>query len=194
MVVDQRDVKTLAPSANVNPEPPIHADKHPPVPRTNVSRPRDDGYTIAPVTGADLGDLVPLMRAYCDFYATAPGDEELLHLARTVLAEPALEGVQLIARDAQQQAVGFASVFWSWDTTEATRIGIMNDLYVAPQARGTGVADELIAACLERCAERGASRLEWQTAPDNARAQAVYARVGAAREPWLVYIREVDRP
>jgi RimJ/RimL family protein N-acetyltransferase len=30
-------------------------------------------------------------------------------------------------------------------------------------------------------------RLEWMTAPDNDRAQAVYERVGGVREPWLIY-------
>jgi ribosomal protein S18 acetylase RimI-like enzyme len=64
----------------------------------------------------------------------------------------------------------------------------MNDLFVAPEARGGGVAEGLIAACLERCREHGATRLVWQTASDNHRAQAVYARVGATRDDrWLFY-------
>jgi GNAT superfamily N-acetyltransferase len=144
-------------------------------------------YTVEVVRSADLDDLLPLMRAYCDFYETTPGDAELLALSRAVLAGPEHEGVQVIARDAAGAAVGFASVFWSWDTTEAARIGIMNDLYVAPPARGTGLAERLIAKCAERARERGASRLEWETAPDNVRAQNVYDRIGGVREPWLVY-------
>ena len=63
----------------------------------------------------------------------------------------------------------------------------MNDLFVAPEARGSGAADALIGACVERCRERGAVRLEWQTALDNHRAQAVYERVGGKREQWLDY-------
>jgi GNAT superfamily N-acetyltransferase len=151
------------------------------------SRTPPDGYSLAVVTDADLDDLLPLMRAYCDFYETAPSDPDLLALSRAVVADPEHEGAQLIARDARGAAVGFASVFWSWDTTEATRIGIMNDLYVAPEARGTGLADALIARCAELTAARGASRLEWETAPENVRAQAVYDRVGGVRERWLVY-------
>jgi GNAT superfamily N-acetyltransferase len=146
-----------------------------------------DGYSVAVVGEGDLDDLLALMRAYCDFYDTAPSDERLLELSRTVLADPALEGVQVLARDRARAAVGFASVFWSWDTTEATRIGIMNDLYVSPEARGSGLAERLIAACAEHAAVRGASRLEWQTGPDNRRAQAVYDRIGGVREPWLAY-------
>ena len=149
-------------------------------------------YTVEVVRSADLGDLLPLMRAYCDFYETAPSDAELLALSRTVLAGPEHEGVLLIARDDAGAAVAFASVFWSWDTTEGARIGIMNDLYVAPPARGTGLAERLIAACAERARARGASRLEWETAPDNVRAQSVYDRIGAVREPWLVYTLPTD--
>jgi GNAT superfamily N-acetyltransferase len=145
------------------------------------------GYTLELVSDADLPDLLPLVRAYCDFYKTTPSDADLLTLSRAVLADPDHEGAQVIARDAAGTATGFASVFWSWDTTEATRIGIMNDLYVAPDARGVGLADALIAWCAERTAARGASRLEWETAPDNLRAQAVYDRIGGVREPWLVY-------
>jgi GNAT superfamily N-acetyltransferase len=143
--------------------------------------------SIATVKEGDLEDLLGLMRAYCDFYETAPGDEALLGLSHSLLDEPQLEGVQLIARDERGAPIGFATLFWSWDTTEAGRIGIMNDLYVTPQARGSGLAERLIEACVERCRGRGAIRLEWQTAPENLRAQSVYDRIGAVREPWIVY-------
>jgi GNAT superfamily N-acetyltransferase len=147
---------------------------------------------VQAVREGDLDELLGLMRAYCDFYDTAPRDAALLALSRAVLADPDLEGVQLIARDGAGAAVGFASVFWSWDTTDAARIGIMNDLYVAPAARGAGVAEALIDACRERCRRRGAVRLEWETAPENMRAQAVYDRVGGVREPWQVYTLEAS--
>jgi GNAT superfamily N-acetyltransferase len=135
---------------------------------------------------ADLGELLPLTRAYCDFYGADPSDEALLELARTLIADPDREGVQLLARDAGEP-LGFATIYWSWATTRAVRIGVMNDLYVAPAARGKGVADELIRACVEECRKHGASRLTWQTARDNERAQRVYERIGAERSEWVDY-------
>ena len=63
----------------------------------------------------------------------------------------------------------------------------MNDLFVAEVARGQGLAERLIEGCRAECARRGARRLTWQTAPDNARAQAVYDRVGGKRERWVDY-------
>jgi GNAT superfamily N-acetyltransferase len=142
---------------------------------------------IALVTEQDLPDLLPLMRAYCDFYEVAPSDEDLLAMTRVLIADPEREGLQLIARDDGGAAVGFATIFWTWSTLSGSRIAIMNDLFVAPEARGSGLADDLIAACLERTRERGASSLGWQTARDNPRAQAVYERVGGRREEWLDY-------
>jgi GNAT superfamily N-acetyltransferase len=155
-------------------------------------RSTSEQHSIATVSAGDLPDLLPLMRAYCDFDGTHPPDDALLALSRALLENGKPEGVQLIARDAAGGAVGFATIFWSWSTTRAARIGVMNDLYVAPAARGSGLAERLIRACLARCAARGARRLEWQTALDNHRAQAVYERVGAAREQWLDYGLDID--
>ena len=142
--------------------------------------------TIERVTETDLTELLPPMRAYCDFYEVAPSDDELMALSRALLADPEREGIQLLARD-EGHAVGFATIFWSWATTSAERIGVMNDLYVAPEARGTGLAGALIEACRAECAARGAGKLTWQTAPDNAAAMKVYDRFGATREQWVDY-------
>jgi GNAT superfamily N-acetyltransferase len=156
---------------------------------------REEGVPvqITVVGSADLPELLPLMRAYCDFYQVAPGDQALLELSQALLADPQREGLQLLARDDTGRAVGFATLFWTWQTLAAARVGVMNDLYVAAEARGTGVANELIAACLARCREHGATQLVWQTAVDNHRAQAVYERIGATRdERWLDYQLPVD--
>ena len=50
----------------------------------------------------------------------------------------------------------------------------MNDLYVDPEARGRGVGAALIEACRGDCRKRGAAKLSWETAPDNATAQRLY--------------------
>ena len=135
----------------------------------------------------DLADLLPLMRAYCDFYEVDPGDDELLGVSRALIADPRGEGEQLIARSPSGDACGFATLFWSWSTLSASRIGVMNDLFVAPAARGSGLAEALSEACRARARERGATRVTWQTALDNERAQAVYDRVGGRRSQWLDY-------
>jgi GNAT superfamily N-acetyltransferase len=143
---------------------------------------------IAIVAEDDLPDLLRLMRGYCDFYEVAPADEALLAMSRVLIEDPERQGLQLIARDDDGQAVGFATIFWTWSTLSADRLGVMNDLFVSQDARGGGVADALIAACADQCRDRGVPELAWQTAKTNARAQAVYERVGATRDDrWLDY-------
>jgi len=144
-------------------------------------------HLITRVGEDDLEELLPLMRGYCDFYEVSPSDEALLAVSRALIADPEREGVQLIARAPDGRAVGFATVYWTWQTLAASRLGVMNDLFVADEARGSGLAERLIAACRERCAEHGATELAWQTAKDNHRAQAVYDRVGGRRSEWLDY-------
>jgi GNAT superfamily N-acetyltransferase len=135
---------------------------------------------------AEVERLLPLMRAYCDFYRVQPQDAALLALSRSLIADPTREGVQLIATGGGQD-LGFATLFWSWETTTAGRIGVMNDLYVIAESRGRGVGSALMNACLERCRDHGAVRMIWQTAVDNVAAQAVYDHVGATRESWVDY-------
>jgi GNAT superfamily N-acetyltransferase len=148
--------------------------------------------TIATVTEHDLPELLPLMRGYCDFYEVPVTDEQLLALSSALIADPEHEGVQLLARDDDTRAaIGFATVFWTWSTTRGGRLAVMNDLFVAPEARGKGAADALILEARERARAHGAVDLDWVTALDNHRAQKVYDRVGAERSQWLSYSLEI---
>jgi GNAT superfamily N-acetyltransferase len=143
---------------------------------------------ITTVTEADLPELLPLMRGYCDFYEVTPSDDELLAFSRELLASPELDGVQLLARDDKGRAIGFATILWTWSTLSASRIAVMNDLFVRPDGRGSGAADALIRVCAERAREHGATSLEWQTARDNDRARKVYDRVGGRMsDRWVDY-------
>ena len=145
-------------------------------------------FTITRVASDDLPALLPLMRGYSDFYEVEPTDDGLLALSRALIANPDFDGLQLIARDDQTgAALGFATVYWMWSTSRAARIGVMNDLFTAAEARRRGVGEALIHACLEAVRVRGAALLQWQTARDNFPAQALYERVGGVREEWYDY-------
>ena len=149
-------------------------------------------HVISVVSEADLEDLLPLLRGYCDFYEVAPSDAALLAVSRALIADPEREGMQLIGRQPDGRAVGFATLYWTWQTLNAARLGVMNDLFVAEEARGSGLADRLIAACRERSAIHGAREVAWQTAKDNYRAQKVYDRIGGSKSEWLDYSLPVE--
>jgi GNAT superfamily N-acetyltransferase len=147
--------------------------------------------SIEKVRVVDLPMLLPMMRAYCDFYGVEPRDDRLVALCRALIDSPS-EGVQLLARrvgedGANGDPVGFATVYWTWQTLDAARIGVMNDLFVVPDVRGGGVGQKLIEACRGECRKRGAAKLVWETAPDNATAQRLYDGIGAESSTWLAY-------
>lgn len=62
----------------------------------------------------------------------------------------------------------------------------LDDLFVAPQHRGSGAADLLLGALRALAAERGWSVVRWITADDNHRARAKYDQV-ARRTMWVTY-------
>ena len=49
-------------------------------------------HVIAAVTEEDLAELLPLMRAYCDFYGVGPPAGDLLDMSRALIGDPAREG------------------------------------------------------------------------------------------------------
>jgi GNAT superfamily N-acetyltransferase len=142
--------------------------------------------TITTVGTADIPELMPMLRAYCDFYRVDPSDERLLALVSALIAEPS-EGLQLIARDTGGTPLGFATIYWTWQTLHAGRVGVLNDLFVVPASRGSGTGRALIERCRELCRERGAEKLVWETAPDNTTAQRLYDGIGAEKSTWLTY-------
>jgi GNAT superfamily N-acetyltransferase len=141
---------------------------------------------IETVREPDVGDLLPMLVAYCEFYDADPGEENLRALALALIERPD-EGVQLIARGESGEPLGFATVYWTWQTLGAARVGVMNDLFVWPEHRGQRVGRALIEASAGLARERGARWLGWDTAPDNATAQRLYDTTGARRSEWVSY-------
>ena len=146
---------------------------------------------IEPARDADVEALMPLIRAYCDFYEVDPPDAGLVEMAHALIAAPDDEGLLLVARR-DGEIVGFAACGWKWSSLRAARFMVLEDLFVAPEARGEGLADALIKACADRAREHGAPCLAWTTAVDNHRAQAVYNRIGAVGETWMEYELELE--
>jgi len=158
-------------------------------PVAQATRTLAEGIEIRPAREAELEELLPLMRAYCEFYETPPNDDGLRVMARTLIADPT-QGAMFVARD-EGRAVGFATLDWKWSSLKAARIGYLEDLFVDPEARGRGIADALIEICAERCRELGMPAMAWQTAPENRRAQQVYNRTGASYDTYLEYDLEL---
>ena len=148
-------------------------------------RPLADGIEIRLARTDEIEEMLPLIRAYCEFYETEPNDAGLREMFETLITDPE-QGAVFIARD-DGDAVGFATVDWKWSSLKAAQVGYLEDLFVDPKARGRGIADALIEICAQRCRERGLPTMQWLTAPDNHRAQQVYNRTAAEFDTYLEY-------
>jgi len=146
---------------------------------------------IREATEADLPALMPLLRGYCDFYESDPGDAGLEAMARDVIAASEDRAVLFVATDDEDAIVGLALSQWRWSSLNGARVVMLDDLFVAEPARGAGHAEALIEATAEIARRHGAPAVTWLTTPDNRRAHKVYDRVGGVSEPLLEYQLEL---
>jgi ribosomal protein S18 acetylase RimI-like enzyme len=135
------------------------------------------------VTRATLDDLeavLPLVSAYRAFYRQERDDGR----ERAFMARHLNDGTSTIylARDERGSAVGFVQLFQTYSTVWLGPLLILEDLFVAPKARGQGVASTLLARAAQRGREIGAVGMFLETAMDNVVAQRVYERAGWERE------------
>ncbi len=131
--------------------------------------------TVIRADQTNVQEAAPLFAAYREFYGS-PYDRAAAaaFLASRIARD---ESVVLLGRD-RLGAVGLAQVYPSFSSTALAPIWVLNDLYVVPEARGTGIVDELLASVEHHAAAAGAIAVELSTAHTNTRAQAVYERHG----------------
>ena len=124
---------------------------------------------------------------YGVFYKTEFGDTVLTGVWAWLL-DPAHEVKALVAVE-DDVVIGFAHYRRLFDTFTASPNWFLDDLYVAPEARGTGAATALIEAVAAAATAKGGGTLRWITADDNLVAQSVYNKV-AKRTTWVTYEKE----
>lgn len=102
------------------------------------------------------------------------------------ILDPAQPVHCLLAFDAGGRPVGFTHYVLHLHTWSLRTICYLEDLFVAPDARGSGAAPAMIAA-LKAAAEReGWRRIYWHTHDDNYRARSLYDRL-AKRTNYVRY-------
>jgi len=89
--------------------------------------------------------------------------------------------------------IGFALFFHNFSTFEG-RPGIyLEDLFVVPEARGSGAGKALLAALARLTIERDCARLEWSVLDWNAPSIAFYRSIGAKpMDGWTIQRMDGD--
>ena len=143
--------------------------------------------TVRRVETADVSDMLALVGSYFDFYAaTRPTAAHIRRFIMLLLLRRDA-GAQFIARLEDGRAVGFSTLFVSYDTLTVDQVVTLNDIYVMPEYRRLGVGRALLESCRSYCRDHGFPRLAWVTGPDNAAAQAFYESMGATKRRWVAY-------
>lgn len=146
--------------------------------------------TLLPLTTADHDDWLALWWAYLEFYETelTPAQTDLTFSRLTDEREP-LHGA--IARDETGASIGFVTWLVHPSTWSAGPYCYLEDLYVRPDARGTGTGASLIAHVRSWAEQSRCDKVYWLTQRSNHTARKLYDRV-ATDTGFMHY--EIDLP
>ena len=148
--------------------------------------------SIRPIRPEDVPAVVGLVRELADYEKALHEvrlTEDQLH-DRLFGESPALFGHVAVADDgvARGDVVGMALWFLNFSTWRGTHGIYLEDLYVQPAHRGTGLGRGLLRTLAELCVERGYSRLEWWVLDWNESAHRFYEAQGAVpMDEWTVW-------
>jgi GNAT superfamily N-acetyltransferase len=127
---------------------------------------------VRSATARDEAAWRELWDGYCAFYeASVPPDVTTATWRR--LLDPA-EPMEALVAERDGTVVGFANYILHPRTWGVGQACYLEDLFVAPAARGTGAGRALIQALLDRAQADGWDRVYWHTRRDNATARALY--------------------
>jgi GNAT superfamily N-acetyltransferase len=160
--------------------------------------------SVRPVRPDDVPDLVRLVRELAA-YERAEHEVRLTEEQLTAALfgdSPALFGHVATAGDGAGDGtgdgtghgtgdgavVGLALWFLNFSTWRGTHGVYLEDLYVSPAHRGTGLGRELLRTLAAVCVERGYSRLEWSVLDWNTPSIDFYRAAGAVpMDDWTVF-------
>ncbi len=135
-------------------------------------------------TRADVAVIVELIRELAVY-------EKLEHLATATPArlEAELFGdrptCECLIGERDGEPIGFALFFHNFSTYLCRKGVYLEDLFVRPTARGTGMGKLLLQRLAQIAVERDCGRFEWSVLDWNVDAQAFYQRMGATMLPDL---------
>lgn len=142
---------------------------------------------ITPTLASDEADWRALWHDYLAFYETGlPEDVYAASFARIV--DPAVTDYHGLVARVDGVAVGIANYIFHRHGWRIEEVCYLQDLYVAPAARGTGAGRALLLAVYDAADAAGRPEVYWMTDARNARARRLYDEVGQLT-PFIKYRR-----
>lgn len=141
-----------------------------------MTKPSD--FSLRPATVADMPAVASLIRELAEF-------EELAHLAVATPERLALHlfgprpAAEAVVAEVDGLVVGFALFFTNFSTFLGQPGLYLEDLYVQPAHRASGIGTALLRHLAALAVQRGCGRFEWSVLDWNAGAIGFYEKMGA---------------
>jgi GNAT superfamily N-acetyltransferase len=142
---------------------------------------------VRPLTAGDAPEWRPLWRAYLAFYETdRPAAVYAQSFARMI--DPTVADCHGLLAERDGKAVGLAHYIFHRHGWQIEDVTYLQDLFVAPEARGAGIGRQLIEAVYAAADASGRPAVYWLTQEFNTAARHLYDRLGTAT-PFIKYQR-----
>lgn len=143
--------------------------------------------TIRPLRPEDEAQWRGLWQAYLAFYQTTVPDAVYASTFARLLGDDPRDFNALVA-EMDGRLVGLVHYLFHRHAWKIEDVCYLQDLYVTPETRGTGLGRQLIEAVYARADAAGAPAVYWLTQDFNATARQLYDRV-ARVTPFIRYVR-----
>jgi len=137
--------------------------------------------SIVPMRSEDEADFLALTAAFYRHEAFDFDPESSRLMVRHVLANPQV-GAVFLARQADGRAVGYMVLTHCYSLEFGGPFVLLDEIFVLPEARSTGLGKRLIDAASGFCRERGIGHLRLEVQKKNVRAVDVYRTYGFRTE------------
>jgi GNAT superfamily N-acetyltransferase len=142
---------------------------------------------IRPLRPGDEADWRRLWTAYLDFYQTSVPEAVYASTFARLLGDDPRDFHGLIA-EVDGRPLGLTHYLFHRHCWKIEDVCYLQDLYVAPEARGTGLGRALIEAVYTAADAAGAPAVYWLTQDFNLEARQLYDRI-ARVTPFIRYNR-----
>ena len=139
---------------------------------------------IERATVADLEEVGELFNAYRMFYEQGNDVQGAMEFIRQRLT--AEQSIIFVAVH-NGQFVGFTQLYPTFSSVAMKEAYILNDLFVAEDARRLGAGELLLKAAFRYAEERGSRFITLETGRMNTRAQALYEKAGMVVEDDVLH-------
>ncbi len=143
--------------------------------------------TIRPLGAADEAEWRRLWTGYLEFYETSVTEQVYRTTFARLLGDDAQDYHGLVAQRGGKP-IGLTHYLFHRHCWRVENVVYLQDLYVDPEARGTGAGRALIEAVYAAADAAGCPSVYWMTQDFNATARQLYDRV-AKLTPFIKYQR-----